>query len=265
MHQQHGADRHSLPSLPDLPDSQWETVLAARQGARLTIDAPWETLWAPLIDPDTGRNLVIGQLGQSLDGRIATASGHSHYINGPAALRHLHRLRALVDAVVVGVGTVVADDPQLTVRLVGGPQPARIVLDPHGRIPAGARLLHAPGRSVIVTQPGASPRVPPAAEICNIAPDRDGQMPPKSIVEGLAALGLRRLLVEGGAATLSRFLAANALHRLHLAVSPMIIGSGPVGLSLPPIDRLDAARRGRMLAWRLGEDLLLDVELAQGR
>ena len=62
------------------------------------------------------QSFVIGQIGQSLDGRVATPTGHSHYINGPAALVHLHRLRALVDAVVVGVGTVVADDPQLTVR-----------------------------------------------------------------------------------------------------------------------------------------------------
>ena len=64
---------------------------------------------------------------------------------------------------------------------------------------------------------------------------------------------------------LSRFLAAGCLHRLHLAVAPMIIGSGPVGLSLPPIDRLDAALRGRMQAWRLGDDLLLDIDLAHGR
>ena len=65
--------------------------------------------------------MVVGQIGQSLDGRIATATGHSQYINGAAGLAHLHRLRALVDAVVVGVGTAIADDPQLTVRRVAGP------------------------------------------------------------------------------------------------------------------------------------------------
>jgi riboflavin biosynthesis pyrimidine reductase len=64
--------------------------------------------------------MVVGQIGQSLDGRIATESGHSKYINGPAGLTHLHRLRALVDAVVIGVGTAIADDPQLTVRRVAG-------------------------------------------------------------------------------------------------------------------------------------------------
>jgi diaminohydroxyphosphoribosylaminopyrimidine deaminase/5-amino-6-(5-phosphoribosylamino)uracil reductase len=265
MHQQPGADRHSLPELPDMPDSAWAAVLAARHGARLAIDGPWETLWSPLIDPRTGGSFVLGQLGQSLDGRTATATGHSHYINGPAAITHLHRLRALVDAVVVGVGTVVADDPQLTVRHVSGPNPVRVVLDPRGRIPPGARLLREPGRAVVVTLPGVSPALPPTVEISNVAAATDGAMSPAAIVASLAERGLRRLLIEGGAATLSRFLAAACVHRLHLAVAPMIIGSGPVGLSLPTIDRLDQALRGRMQAWRLGEDLLLDFDLAQGK
>ena len=86
--------------------------------------------------------VVVGQIGQSLDGRIATETGHSKYINGPAGLAHLHRLRALVDAVVIGVGTALADDPQLTVRRVAGPQPARIVIDPKGRLGAEARCSH---------------------------------------------------------------------------------------------------------------------------
>ena len=85
--------------------------------------------------------MVVGQLGQSLDGRVATQTGHSHYINGPAGLAHLHRLRALVDAVVIGIGTALADDPQLTVRRVSGPQPVRVVIDPGGRLPPSARLL----------------------------------------------------------------------------------------------------------------------------
>ena len=85
--------------------------------------------------------MVVGQIGQSLDGRIATESGHSKYINGPAGLTHLHRLRALVDAVVIGVGTAIADDPQLTVRRVAGQQPARVVIDPNGRLGSKAQGL----------------------------------------------------------------------------------------------------------------------------
>ena len=93
---------------------------------------PWEELFGPLRHGRVDELVVVGQIGQSIDGRIATVTGHSHYINGPAGLAHLHRLRALVDAVVVGVGTALADDPQLTVRRVTGPQPARVVIDPAG-------------------------------------------------------------------------------------------------------------------------------------
>ena len=84
---------------------------------------------------------VIGQLGQSLDGRIATPTGASKYINGKEALRHLHAIRADVDAVIIGVGTAVADDPALTTRHVEGPNPVRVIIDPHGRLPADLSML----------------------------------------------------------------------------------------------------------------------------
>src|SRR5262249_31784085 len=101
------------------------------------LPAPWQDIFGPLRLGTADELVVIGQFGQSIDARIATASRPSHYINGPAGLDHLHRLRALVDAVVVGVGTALADDPQLTVRRVAGPNPARVVIDPNGRLPAG--------------------------------------------------------------------------------------------------------------------------------
>src|SRR5215470_3203097 len=129
----------------------WCTVPAAlRAGA--VLPAPWEELFGPLRQGAVDDLVIVGQVGQSLDGRIATVSGHSHYINGPDGLAHLHRLRALVDAVVVGIGTVLADDPQLTVRRVSGPHPARVVIDPNGRLPGSARLLAEDGRPVFVIQ-----------------------------------------------------------------------------------------------------------------
>jgi len=112
----------NFASIADVPDAVWAAIRsAARDGDELSIAVakPWRDLFSPLCRPD----LVIGQLGQSLDGRIATPAGHSHYINGPKAIIHLHRLRALVDAVVVGVGTAIADDPMLTVRHVEGKNP----------------------------------------------------------------------------------------------------------------------------------------------
>src|SRR4029079_1253846 len=136
---------------------------------------PWEGLFGTLrpARPAAGC-MTVGQIGQSLDGRIATLSGHSRYINGSQGLCHLHRLRALVDAVVVGAGTVRADDPQLTVRHVAGPNPVRVVIDPRGTLPVTARAFASDGiRRIVIT------RQPPcaclAAGIETIAlPDRDG-------------------------------------------------------------------------------------------
>ena len=114
-----------------------------------TLPEPWEGLFGALRQ-DAGKCVTIGQLGQSLDGRIATLSGHSHYISGSEGLAHLHRLRAVVDAVVVGANTVRLDDPQLTVRHVDGPNPVRVVIDPRRTLPATARAFAADGISRIV-------------------------------------------------------------------------------------------------------------------
>src|SRR6478736_631810 len=146
--------------LDTLSDADWSHICAVRNSGTLAIAEPWQSAFAPLFAPVARTALVIGQIGQSLDGRIATASGQSRYINDPAAIVHLHRLRALVDAVVVGIGTVTADDPQLTVRRVEGPSPARIVIDPNGRLPATARVLAADGiRRLVITSanPPATP------------------------------------------------------------------------------------------------------------
>jgi diaminohydroxyphosphoribosylaminopyrimidine deaminase / 5-amino-6-(5-phosphoribosylamino)uracil reductase len=106
-----------------------------------------DAMFGPIVTAPTDRPFIVAQLGQSLDGRIATISGDSRWINGPAALDHLHRLRSHVDAVVVGIGTIIADDPQLTVRCVSGPQPVGIIIDP--RPPSGFRSLPRNGRHAL--------------------------------------------------------------------------------------------------------------------
>ena len=208
---------------------------------------------------------VIGQLGQSLDGRIATPTGHSRTISGESGITHLHRLRSLADAVIVGIGTVLADDPQLTVRAVPGRNPARVVIDPNARLTARARLLADDGTRCIVVQAGDRPR--PASITARVTsltlhPAEEhsvaGHIDPHAIVSALAALGLRRLLVEGGGQTVSRFLAAGTLTRLHVCVTPVVIGSGPTGLCLPPIARMEEAMRPRCQTHFLGEDVLFD-------
>lgn len=221
---------------------------------------------APILSASTARPFVVAQLGQSLDGRIATITGESRWINNPEALEHLHRLRAAVDAVVIGVGTVVADDPKLNVRRValseGQAQPARVVIDPKGRLPASCCFRSSDGvRRIIVTGPAT---VCPDDGIEVVRLDlHDGLFRPRDIVSALFDLGLKRLLIEGGAATVSSFLDAGALDRLHLLVGPVIIGSGKVGLQLRPVARLDAAIWPRVTAHPLaGGDVIFDCDVS---
>jgi riboflavin-specific deaminase-like protein len=202
--------------------------------------------------------VVIGQLGQSLDGRIATPTGVSKYINGREALCHLHRLRAQVDAVIIGVGTAVADDPALTTRHVEGPNPVRVVIDPTGRMPPGLALLNDGAAPVIaVTRRGAGP--PAGAEGLALDCDGTGLIPPGAIVAALAGRGFRRMLVEGGAETLARFIDAGVVDELHLMVAPIVLGSGKTGLNLAPIETLDQAMRPlvRTMRFRDGDMLCL--------
>ena len=224
-----------------------------------------DELYGPLKTGKVDDLVVIGQIGQSLDGRIATNSGHSKYINGPAGLTHLHRLRALVDAVLIGVGTALADDPQLTVRRVSGPHPARVVLDPNGRLPASARVFANDGvRRLKVTADGTGCTSPSGIEILSL-PATNGHISPRAIVAALAERGLRRILIEGGAHTVSGFLTAGCLDRLHVTIAPIILGSGQPSFVLPSIERVDAAVRMLTHAYRLDDEILLDCDLSAQR
>jgi diaminohydroxyphosphoribosylaminopyrimidine deaminase/5-amino-6-(5-phosphoribosylamino)uracil reductase len=216
---------------------------------------------ARILSAPRDRPFVVAQLGQSLDGRIAIESGESKWINGQAALVHVHRVRAAVDAIVVGVGTVAADDPHLNVRHVAGRNPARVVIDPNGRLPETARCLAGDdGCRRIVVRSVAAP-LPKGVEELHIESDA-GRLCPKAIVDGLFRLGLRSMLIEGGAHTVSAFLAAGALDRLHVLVAPVILGSGKPGLQLPPIARLSDARRPNADIHVLEDgDVLFDCDL----
>lgn len=226
--------------------------------------SPAPDVFAPFRDASPERPFVVGQLGQSLDGRIATLSGESRGISGDSALIHLHRIRAHVDAVIVGAGTIIADDPRLSVREVKGENPARVVIDPSGRIDAKGKWLAEDGaRRILIT--GASEPACGAAEIIRLE-RREGILPPAAIVEALFARGLTRLLVEGGARTLSAFIEAGLLDRLHLLMAPIIIGSGRNGLELSPIATLGSALRPRVQAHLLdGGDVLFDCDFSACR
>jgi diaminohydroxyphosphoribosylaminopyrimidine deaminase/5-amino-6-(5-phosphoribosylamino)uracil reductase len=209
---------------------------------------------------------VVALLGQSLDGFIATRRGDSRYINGEGSLAHLHRLRALSDAVVVGASTAVADCPRLTTRHVPGPHPVRVVIDPRGRLPPGSNLLHDGAAPTLVLrgadgEPSERPLSGQATALH--LPAAEGRIEPARILAALAARGLTRLLIEGGGVTVGRFLEAGLLDRLQLAVSPVIIGAGRPALPVTPVERLDQALRPSCRPHLMGGDVLFDLCLGR--
>ena len=244
---------------------EWPKVPSNFRALNGPLPEPWEGRFGPLRQGTIDDLVVVGQIGQSIDGRIATVTGHSKYINGPAGLAHLHRLRALVDAVLIGIGTAVADDPLLTVRRCAGPSPARVILDPRGRLSPAAKVLNPDGvRRLVITAEGVRPHFPDGVEIVEIAA-RNGEIAPAAILAALAQRGLARILIEGGAHTVSRFIAAGCLDRLHVMVAPIMLGAGQAGVTLKPIDRADQALRSPMRAHLIGEEVLLDCDLTAQR
>src|SRR5436305_600265 len=257
--------RQGEPDDPAGNARDWFQVPSKFRNSWGALPEPWEARFGPLRRGAVDHLGVVEQIGQSIDGRIATVTGHSKYINGPAGLAHLHRLRALVDAVLVGIGTAVADNPQLTVRRVAGPSPARIVLDPRGRLPPHARVLTDDGvRRLVITAEGIRPRFGGGVEIVQV-PACNGEIAPAAILAALAEQGFARILIEGGAHTVSRFIAAGCLDRLHVMVAPTMLGSGQAGITLKPIQTADQALRAPMRAHLIGEEVLLDCDLSAQR
>lgn len=218
-------------------------------------------IFSPFYAKGTDRPFVVAQIGQSLDGRVATISGESRDISGNAALDHLHRLRANVDAVIIGTGTILADDPQLTVRRTEGNNPARVVIDPSGQFGTRGKWLASDGARRILISSVPAPVLPGVETILLAANER--HIAPKAIVDALFDLGLNRLLVEGGPRTLAGFIEAGSIDRLHVLVAPVIIGSGRSGFDLSPVPELKLARRPRTKVFLLGGgDVLFDCDLS---
>jgi riboflavin-specific deaminase-like protein len=222
-------------------------------------------LFTPLVLGTGAARLVLGHLGQSLDGRVATPSGASQFITGREDVVHTHRLRALFDAVVVGVRTVQLDDPQLTTRLVPGSHPVRVVLDPHAKLQGAFKVLDDGAAPTLVCCAREHlPRLQRRGHVEWIGLDgKHGRFELRELLSALRERGIARVFVEGGGVTVSRFLASGALDRLHVGVAPLILGSGAPAFALPPIDRLDQALSLRCRHFSLGSDMLFDCELTR--
>lgn len=222
---------------------------------------PLLELYLPLCTTRAGRPVTIAHLGQSLDGNIATASGDSYYVTGDDNVRHLHRLRALSAAVVVGAGTVARDDPQLTVRHVEGANPLRVVLDPHARLDARRRVFtDGAAPTLVVHAEGVAKHAPGDAEVVNV-PVKNGRLELEVLLAKLHARGCWSVFVEGGGATVSAFLEAGLLDRLHVAIAPLITGQGRPGLTLTARDKIAECLRPAHRVFTMGGDVLFDCDL----
>lgn len=254
----------------DVTPAVWRRLLAMREGAACACCGRWTPgeraaldLYGPLARRDLGP-VTLGQIGQSLDGRIATVQGDARDVSGPDGLAHLHRMRALCDAVVIGVRTALHDSPRLTVRLCRGRSPARVVIDPRGRLPDDAPMLRADGVRRIVVQCVDRPR-PEGVEVLRLSPDAAGRVEPRRILAALHGMGLATVLVEGGAVTVANFLEAGLLDRLQIAVAPLLIGGGPPGFhTMTPVARLSDAIRPETRVFDIGSDILFDCALSPG-
>jgi diaminohydroxyphosphoribosylaminopyrimidine deaminase / 5-amino-6-(5-phosphoribosylamino)uracil reductase len=255
---QHRPPPRPCPPVDAREAAAWRALLAAAAtGERCEEAHPLVDLLSPLLTTRSDRTPVFAHLAQSLDGRIALPDGSAFWISGPEDVRHTHRMRALADAVIVGAETVARDNPQLTVRQVEGPQPLRVVLDPRGRVSDEAHLCTDGHPTLLIRQDSDLP-----AGTAAVATLPQDDFAPREVLALLAARGVRRVLIEGGGITISRFLAAGCLDRLHLVVAPVLLGSGRPGLQLPLGEVPATCPRPVRQRVALGEDTLYDLDLS---
>lgn len=219
------------------------------------------------------RPFVTLKAAMSLDGKIAGWDRFSRWITGEAARREVHRLRSEADAIAVGIGTVLADDPELTVRLEPAwpREPYRVVLDSHGRTPPTARVLAAgrPERTVIAVTEAAPTARLRALEACGAQilrlPARDGRVDLHALVTDLAQREVTALLLEGGGELNAAFLEAGLVDRVLVFVAPILLGGREAPSPLGGAGRTlkEAFRLSSITARPLGEDLLIEGNIAR--
>jgi diaminohydroxyphosphoribosylaminopyrimidine deaminase/5-amino-6-(5-phosphoribosylamino)uracil reductase len=205
---------------------------------------------------------VTLKLATSLDGRIATATGESRWITGPEAREEAHRLRAAHDAVLVGIETALADDPELTVRLddYRGPQPARVVLDSRQRLHCTAKLVQtarAVPTYVVTTTPASPELLACGVKVLTVKAVGDGRPELEAALAALKGEGLQRVLVEGGGQVAGAFLRCGLVERIEWFRAPLVLGAeGRPGIGALALSELAAAPRFRRTEARpVGLDL----------
>lgn len=216
----------------------------------------------------SARPWITVKYAQTLDGRIATRTGQSQWISGPEARRYAHRLRAEHDAVLVGIGTVIADDPQLTVRFFEGTDPVRIVLDTGLRTPLSAAILRSePESTILAAAPGASHDRCLAlrtvgATVLTVRASKAG-IDLDDLLRHLVDRRIGSILVEGGATVVTSFLKRRLVDRMAVFIAPKIVGRGTDAIGELGIVSMESALTfARHSSTNLGSDLLFDGTIA---
>jgi GTP cyclohydrolase II len=248
-----------------------EAVGVADGALDLHLDLPPAVDVSDLIGPVAAppeRPFVVLKFAQTLDGRIATATGDARWISGEAERRVSHALRAACDAVLVGIGTVLQDDPQLTVRMVPGASPLRVVLDSTLRLPDGAKLLGADAVTTILTTDRSDParrRTLAARRVgVQVLPSGAHGVDVGAALGALRGAGVETLLVEGGARVITSLLSAGVVDRLIVAVAPTIIGQGTEAVGPLGITSIaDGIRLINRSMHVVGDDVLLSWDVSQ--
>ncbi|MDZ4277570.1 MAG: bifunctional diaminohydroxyphosphoribosylaminopyrimidine deaminase/5-amino-6-(5-phosphoribosylamino)uracil reductase RibD, partial [Dehalococcoidia bacterium] len=217
---------------------------------------------------ETGRPFVIAKFAASLDGKIAATSGDSRWVSGPETRAWSHELRTRIDAIAVGVNTVLVDDPQLTARPGDQPaerQPLRVVVDSRGRTPREAKALQC-GAPALVATTRASPEgwrseiESTGARVEVLAADEPGRVSLPALLDHLGASDVVTLLIEGGGVLLGSFFDQRLVDKVHAVIAPMIIGgrTAPSAVAGEGASRMaDALRLREVSAEQLGADLLV--------
>ena len=201
------------------------------------------------------KKILFGQIGQSLDGKIALNNGNSHYINEKDSITYLHCLRSISDAVLVGVNTIIKDDPLLTTRKIIGSNPIRIIIDPSLKLTNKYKIFKDNNTNIIFCNTSSKKQLKNSVIIT--FPKKNFT---KNIYKYLKSMSLNNILIEGGPTTLSKFIDLKLLNIMQFIISPTLIGSGIDSLKLKPITNLNKAIRVKNTISKLGKEIIVTLD-----
>ena len=200
-------------------------------------------------------NNFIGQIGQSLDGKIALNNGSSHYIKEKESITYLHCLRSISDGVLVGVNTIIKDNPLLTTRKIKGPNPIRLIIDPTLKLTNKYKIFKDDNKNIIFTNSSKEKKFINTTIV---------KFPKKNFTQNiydyLEKTSLQTILIEGGPTTLSHFIELKLLNYMQFIISPTIIGSGIDSVKLKPISDLKNALRAKNTICKLGKEIIVTLD-----